>query len=283
MSLLMERKGAGGNLLFDKAFCFESYGVPIRIEADSADVLAEAERTAVSALLGRVRPIECDETEHVFRFSTGADGDCHLHQDGLEMVHDKADWKLFKFFDSLVRILVAEHAKSVVFVHAGVVGWRGRAIVIPANSFYGKTTLVAELVKRGADYYSDEYAVLDEIGLVYPFERRLSLRSSVRGSIVEASVSAEELGGSVGAKPLPLGCVLLTKYEKAAEWRPEMVSPGRAVVEMIPFTIPIRANTEFVLNVLKIAVGNAIIAKSLRGDAEDFSELFLEFVDKTMI
>src|SRR6476646_7063652 len=51
------------------------------------------------------------------------------------------------------RHTVAALSPQRVFVHAGVVGLRGGAIVIPGASFSGKTTLVAELVRRGASYY----------------------------------------------------------------------------------------------------------------------------------
>ena len=37
---------------------------------------------------------------------------------------------------------VAERAPDHLFVHAGVVGWEGGAIVMPGASFAGKTTLV---------------------------------------------------------------------------------------------------------------------------------------------
>src|SRR6201989_340392 len=65
---------------------------------------------------------------------------------------------VFGVLESDLRLYVAERARRRVFVHAGAVGWRGRAILIPGRSFSGKTTLVAELVKAGAKYYSDEYA-----------------------------------------------------------------------------------------------------------------------------
>ena len=64
---------------------------------------------------------------------------------------------------------MAAETRERVFVHAGVVGWKGHAIVIPGRSRSGKTTLVAELVKAGAEYYSDEFAVLDAEGRVHPF------------------------------------------------------------------------------------------------------------------
>jgi len=50
-------------------------------------------------------------------------------------------------------IHVAEHAPDYIFVHAGVVAWRGRAIILPGVSFAGKSSLVAELVRAGATYY----------------------------------------------------------------------------------------------------------------------------------
>ena len=55
-----------------------------------------------------------------------------------------------------LQLFVATEALSRLFVHAGVVGWRGRAILVPGTSFSGKTTLVAAMVQAGASYYSDE-------------------------------------------------------------------------------------------------------------------------------
>ena len=38
-------------------------------------------------------------------------------------------------FESVARLSVAELAPRRVFVHAGVVGWKGRAIVVPGPTF----------------------------------------------------------------------------------------------------------------------------------------------------
>lgn len=70
-----------------------------------------------------------------------------------------------------------------VFVHAGVVVLNGRALVLPGRSFGGKSTLVKALVDQGAHYYSDEYAVLDAEGNLYPFPRPLMLRQPERHSL----------------------------------------------------------------------------------------------------
>src|SRR4051794_9464567 len=116
--------------------------------------------------------------------------------------------------DAELRRVVATHAPQHVFVHAGVAARGGRAIVLPAASFAGKSELVAALVRAGADYGSDEYAVLGPDGLVHPYARRLSLRG--RGE-----VSAEELGGRTLTAPVRVGVIAATAYAAGAQWQPE--------------------------------------------------------------
>ena len=84
--------------------------------------------------------------------------------------------KALEALEDHLQLYVAEHAPRRVFVHAGVVGWRGKAIVIPGRTHTGKSTLVKALVEAGATYYSDEYAVLDKRGRVHPYARPLSMR-----------------------------------------------------------------------------------------------------------
>ena len=82
--------------------------------------------------------------------------------------------RVFEVLETDLQLFVAEMARRRLFVHAGVVGWNGRAIVIPGRSFSGKTTLVGEMLRNGATYYSDEYAVFDSRGRVHPYPSSLS-------------------------------------------------------------------------------------------------------------
>jgi hypothetical protein len=261
-------------------FCFESYGVPVAIEASSKELIELAEKTARYALLGNLTEIKRDSAEQVFQLELLSNGECRIIQNGEEMATGELGPKIWKFFDSLVRILIAEHCNSLVFVHAGVVGWRGKTLVFPGDSFAGKTTLVAELVRNGAEYYSDEYALFDQCGLVHPFARPLSLRSSGK-SITETDIAVEDLGGHSAQVPKPVGCVLFSKYDPASEWNPQILSVGKGMMEILPQTIAIRRNTEFAINILKNAITSAIIVKSARFDATRFVRQFLEFVDNT--
>ena len=261
---------------FESRIVFESYGVRVKIEATDPELLKDAEQTARRALLERFRVLESKNAEHSFGFARDESGTLILFQNGQQLSYDKSRDRFFKFFNSILRIVVAEHAQGSVFIHAGVVGRNGKAIVIPANSFQGKTTLVAELVRNGAEYYSDEYAVLDENGLVHPFPRDLSIRDSKFG---EKDVPVADLGGKTGSKPIPVGAVLLTEYDKNADWNPQKLTAGQGIMEIIPHTIPRNFNTAFSLKVLNTAVSDAIILKSRRGDASDFAINFLSFFD----
>src|ERR1700722_12844727 len=80
-------------------------------------------------------------------------------------------------FEADLQLYTAEMASDRLFVHAGVVGWQGKAILLPGRSYSGKSTLVAALLQAGATYYSDEYALLDARGRVHPYPKPLSLRS----------------------------------------------------------------------------------------------------------
>ena len=260
----------------DSEITFESYGVRIKIRADDRNLLQDAEQEARKALLDRLQIIETKDVEHLFEFSVDQSGTYFLSQNGGEAAFDDNRRRFFKFFNSMLRIAVAEYAPDNVFIHAGVVGWRGKAIVIPANSFSGKTTLVAELVRNGADYYSDEYAILDEQGLVHPFARNLSVRDE---RAHEKEVPVEDLGGIAGTVAIPIGAILLTEYAEDAEWRPERLTTGQGIMEIIPHTIPRNFNTKFSLKVLNTAVSDAIILKSPRGDAGQFALKLLSFFD----
>jgi hypothetical protein len=261
---------------FDSEIVFESYGVRVKIQATDRDVLREAESTARKALLDRLEILEIKEAEHTFGLAADDKGTRFLFLNGEQISYDDSRVRFYKFFNGMLRIVVAEHARDYVFIHAGVVGWQGKALVIPANSFQGKTTLVAELVKNGAEYYSDEYAVLDARGLVHPFPRDLSVRD---GSFHEKDIPVADLGGKVGSKPIPIGAVLLTGYDEKAEWRPETLTVGQGIMEIIPHTIPRIFNTKFSLKVLNTAVSDAIILKSPRGDAGELAIKLLSFFD----
>lgn len=166
-------------------------------------------------------------------------------------------------FESDLQLFVAEMASRRVFVHAGVVGWHGEAIVLPGRSFSGKTSLVLALVQAGATYFSDEYAVLDAQGYVHPYARPLSVRQEGRKN--KYSVAA--LGGRIGTRPIPVGLVILSEFRCGTPWSPRQLSAGQGALGLLDNTVSARRRPKAAFAALREVVTRASIFASLRGEA----------------
>jgi hypothetical protein len=173
-----------------------------------------------------------------------------------------------------LELYIADRARRRTFVHAGVVGWNGRAIVLPGQSGSGKSSLVRALVRAGATYYSDEFAVLDERGRVHPYPIPLAIRPGQDGA-PPVKCRVEEIGGVAGSYPLPVGLVLITRYVSGSQFRPRRVSAGRAVLELLANTLPARRRPERVLDTLTQVVSQALVLRGPRGEDEETAHQIL--------
>jgi hypothetical protein len=197
-----------------------------------------------------------------------------LYLDGRRITRTLDGDEAFAALESILELSVSLNARGVVFVHAGVVGWRDRAIVIPGRSRSGKTSLIASLVRAGATYYSDEFAVLGPDGRVHPYPRALSIRQD--GPPRRRRCPAAELGACTGTEPLPVGQIVLTKYQEGARWRPRPLSPGLAVLGLLDNTVLAQVQPEFSLTVLRRAACGATAVKSPRGEAHEVVHCLLD-------
>ncbi len=260
-------------------FSLKSYGVRIGIRCNDPAALGrvcrhlpnEWEKTS-SAVVDRVYSISIGNTGS----RSTARRQNLLYGDDVRLARSPDLDGVLDTFESDLRLFVAELAKHRVFVHAGVVGWKGRAIVIPGRSYSGKSTLVAELVRAGATYYSDEYAVLDSRGRVHPFAKPIELREE--GEFRQTKVSVAELGGHSGTKPLPVGIVLMTQFKNGARWRPRKLTVGHGVLEMLFNTVSARRNPQRALATLQRVASQADVLKGVRGDARKVVPALLERV-----
>jgi hypothetical protein len=185
--------------------------------------------------------------------------------------------EVLEAFESHLQMYVAEEARNRLFVHAGAVGWRGRAVVLPGRSYSGKSTLVAELVRAGAEYYSDEYAVLDEHGRVHPFTRPLSIRKEGGG---KSRVSPDALEGRTGIAPLPVGLVVVSEYRQGARWRPRELSSGKGLLELLAHTVSARRQPAVALCTLSEVMVRAQVLKGARGEAREVAASILEALER---
>jgi hypothetical protein len=255
-----------------------AYGVRLGIRTNDPGILARVApllppgwRTADRPLVDRILSLTVggtDDRRRIRRFHL-------LYSNALRLERTHELEVLLRHLQDYLQRYVAETAPRRVFVHAGVVGWRGRAVLLPGRSQAGKSTLVAALVKAGASYYSDEYAVLDERGRVHPFARALQSRTDEGTRFLDPA----GLGGPVGARPLPVGLVAAVTYQPRARWRTRWLSPGRGLLELLRHTVPARVRPRQALLALESVVSTAPVVAGCRGEAASAAEALLRTLE----
>jgi hypothetical protein len=257
-------------LVWASGLVCESFGVRLGLRATTADGLARL----AARLPPGWRRARGPSVERLYSYVDGAGVEgarrgvrrFHLlYADAARALRTREAAEVEEAFEADAQLFVAASARGRLFVHAGVVGWRGRAILLPGRSFAGKTTLVAELVRAGAVYYSDEYAVLDAEGRVHPYARPLGVRRE--GGAARRRVTAEELEGACGVGPLPVGLVYVGEYRPGARWRPRRLTAGQGVLALLSHTVAARREPAHALAVLQRVAGGAAVIKGARGEA----------------
>ena len=257
-----------------------TYGLRVGVRVSDPAVLGRA----AEALPPGWEPACAPFVDHLYSLKVGGTDarrnvrNYHLLYYGLQRLARTMDLDVaFGTLEAHLQLQVAVNALNRVMIHAGAVGWRGRAVVIPGYSRAGKSTLVAELLKLGATYYSDEYAVLDGRGLVHPYARRLSLRQE--GGLPSLRRTAADLGAETGVAPLPIGVVAVAKHRTGNHWRPRRLTAGQTVWELLDCTLSAQKQPDAALNVLQRAADGATGLKGFRGEAAETAELLLREVE----
>ena len=187
-----------------------------------------------------------------------------MFRNRTEIMRSRSAEEIVDLFASELNESVARFA-SDLFVHAGVVGWRGKAIVMPGLSMSGKSTLVAELIQQGASYYSDEYAVIGEDGwIIHSYPKPLSIRRPRNRPL---HLSAKSLGGKVGRNRLAVGLIVVTAFRSGAQWKPRPLSEAESMIALIANTVMARARPEMTMQRLARAV-QGMLGLRARGEMQ---------------
>ena len=233
------------------------------------------------------QPLNSPHVDHLFSLRLGGDGpragskSFYLLHTGPQQVFRTLDRaEAISLFEGVLQRFIAANARDRAFVHAGVVGWKGRAIVLPGRSFAGKSTLVKALLAEGATYYSDEYAVFDRRGRVHPYSRRLSIR---REGLESARPQATELGAEIGTRPIPVGLLVCNEYRASARWQPKPLTAARAMFELAANTWPEVARSRFGSRALERVAVSTLDLSGRRGDAALAAREILRSAEQTPI
>ena len=159
--------------------------------------------------------------------------------------------------------------------HAGVVEWNGRAILIPGSTHSGKSSLVAELLRRGARYLSDEFALIDPDGLVHPYPRPILLRAEDGD---QRPALPSEFNARVPGSPVPAGAIFALRYEPGASWAVERVPQSVALLSLLRNTPHTLAATPDLAAVFERMVAQAACYEGSRGAAAEAAGKILDLV-----
>jgi hypothetical protein len=243
---------------------FESFGLVAALASDDRDLLHSAE----AMLPPGWRAVDGPPT---VRFGVWSDG--LITVDGARVERSPyAPARLLKL-GAIVRHHLATQADRFTFVHAGVVEVAGCGIVMPGRSFTGKSTLVAELVGLGAKYLSDEYAVLDETGLVHPFAKPLSIRDLRHDPLGRLVPVPRE---RVAPGPVRAGLVVLTSYSCGQRWCPSVRSPAEGALALLRNTVSARLRPESAVSATSRLARGAVFLAGRRGEAAETARALME-------
>ena len=129
---------------------------------------------------------------------------------------------------------------DLLWIHAGVVAFAGRALVLAAPAGQGKSTMVGELLEWGCTYLSDEVAPIDPVKRavlpfpVSPWKRVTTNENYPPERLHEIPKVPVRLASTVvAAAPVSLGQIYLLRHVQHSTATPIVpCSPAVAVLEM---------------------------------------------------
>jgi len=173
---------------------------------------------------------------------------------------------------------VVHRMKMFRAVHSGAVLIGERALLVPGSTHAGKSSLVAELLRRGASYFSDEYALIDDEGRIHSYPRPLLLRN---GSPQQSLVLPEELNASFATRPAPIGWILALDYVPGeASWDVHEMSQGEAVMLLLRNTPHEMAQSPEMVDFFLRVAANAICYAGKRCDVAEAATRVFDLIGR---
>lgn len=244
-------------------FEVRAFGCNVQVAADCLETYTILERYVFPSL---PRLVSTTDTPDIFiRLDRVADRS-QLSVDGVVVA---SSGRAISLVPDLTRVLdeaVIQRLTTLRAVHAGAVLWGERALLLPGVTHTGKSSLVAELLRRGATYLSDEYALIDSDGRVHPYPRPLLLRN---GCPEQFPVLPEECNASIGNTPAPVGWILSLGYESGCTWSVLSVPQSEALLILLRNTPHVLAESPDMVGVFQRAVAGATCYAGRRTDAPE--------------
>lgn len=254
------------------SFDVEAFGAHFRLTAEGADACATLDQYAFP-WLERVEA-KAGKPDAAIRIDQAA-GEFRLGVDDAVVATAAEPLGLVRPLIQVLDERVVHKLTTLRAVHAGAVLCGGRVLLFPGLSHAGKSSLVREMVQRGATYFSDEYALIDTEGLVHPYPRPLLVRN---GSPEQSPVLARELNARIGDTPAPVGWIFAIHYVPGCEWSVSPVSQGEALMTLLKNTPHPLAESPQMVSTFQRAVAAASCLAGQRNEAAEAATRIMEMI-----
>ncbi len=250
------------------SLAFTGYGLRIGFRANTEHALA----AVLEELPPGLKRSSASEVDLLYSVTEGDSGPMNgfhryslAHANGTQLARSPEFDSIPAEIESHLSLHLAEFARTRVFIHAGVVGWKGKAVLLPGRTHAGKSTLVTAFLRAGASYYSDEFALVDRLGRVHPYPCPIQVRN---GDETSYHIQPADLPADIGKKPLPLGLVLITQHQQGIAWRPRRITPGEGMLAVLANTVSAQRAPGRALTTIAKMLAGARLLKGLRGEAD---------------
>lgn len=172
---------------------------------------------------------------------------------GNHIIYQSSSYRyIVEYLEYQIYNLLIDRLSDYYLIHGGVVSHNNKAILLPARSGGGKTTLIAALLKNGFRYLTDEIAVIEpQTSTVHPFPKPLNIKIgslplfrdfepqmelinkrdiNVKDKIHHVVVNNDSIHPL--DKPIPIKSIIFVQYDPRADCRLRQISKACTVFEL---------------------------------------------------
>lgn len=198
------------------------------------------------------------------KLARGAENFHLLYVAARQLVRTRDPKEVYQALQKQFYVHLGAFVQDPVAIAAGVVAWKGQAVLILGPNSSGRSTLIQALVEEGATYGSDSLALLSADGsTVFPF-------ASPGPSL---PVPSQE-------RPLPLGLAAFVSYRPGAGLRLRKLAPGSACLRLFRHTMAAGVRPVESIRMVSQLVAGRPVFSTRRGEARAAARQLLDWLER---
>lgn len=178
-------------------------------------------------------------------------------------VEESGDTPPTRAWDQLeqsLTVFTAHRLARLVAVHAAVFAWDSKAVMVPASSGGGKSTLTVEASVAGASVLSDEYTLIDPTtGMVSGWHRPVRMKRKDGG--------VDRLHLAEVHEPVPVALIAAVRYVPGAPTTFSPITGAEAVGHILEHTLCAKYRPHDAFDAAVAVARDAVAVSGARGDA----------------